>query len=132
MKHLMEIIKKEYGLSIYLVEKLNIGFDQHTAIYKLFSKTDEIYFLKTRSGNFNELCITVPFWMSTKFNLPHLIDPIKTIKNKLFVKILSCRLMLFSFIDGQSGWDISLTKEQFYEFGKFMFNLHSVDCRKSI
>jgi spectinomycin phosphotransferase len=127
MEHLLESIKKEYGVSISRAEKLNIGLDQHTAIYKLFSQTNEIYFLKIRSGNFNELCVNIPFWISTKLNSPHLIDPIKTINNKLFVKISSFYLMLFPFINGQSGWDVSLTKEQFYGFGKFMFNLHSID-----
>jgi spectinomycin phosphotransferase len=127
MEHLLENIKQEYGISISRFEKLTIGFDQHTIIYKLFLQTNEIYFLKIRLSNFNKLCINIPFWMSTKLNLPHLIDPIKTIKNKLFVKKYSCYLILFPFIDGQSGWDVSLTKDQFYEFGKFMSYLHSMD-----
>jgi spectinomycin phosphotransferase len=35
--------------------------------------------------------------------------------------------MLFPYINGQSGWNISLSKEQFIEFGKFMYNLHSAN-----
>jgi hypothetical protein len=34
--------------------------------------------------------------------------------------------MIFPFINGQSGWDIPLTKKQFVDFGKFMYQIHSM------
>ena len=126
MDNLREIVRKEYGRSIDHTQKLDVGFDKNTAIYKLFSYTHETFFLKIRTGNFNETCITIPFWLSKVMNLPNIINPIKTLDNKLFVKAPSCYLMLFPYINGQSGWDSSLTKDQFLEFGKFMYNLHSI------
>ncbi|MHB9295519.1 hypothetical protein PilKf_01265 [Pillotina sp. SPG140] len=115
MENLLKIIEKEYSISISHMEQLNIGFDINTSIYKLFSENKKIYFLKIRSGIFNESCISVPYILSKEMKFKNLIDPIKTLGNKLFVKMSPYYLMLFPYINGQSGWNISLSKEQFIE-----------------
>jgi spectinomycin phosphotransferase len=127
MENLIETVKKEYRISISNIEQLNIGFDKNTTVYKLFSCNQKTFFLKIRSGDFNKACITIPFWLSTEMKFSNIINPIKTIDNKLFVKSSTCYLVLFPYIDGQSGWDNFLSKNQFFDFGKFMYNLHSIN-----
>jgi spectinomycin phosphotransferase len=127
MENLLKIIVKEYSISISHMEQLNIGFDINTSIYKLFSEDKKIYFLKIRSGNFNESCMSIPYILSKEMKFKNLIDPIKTLENKLFVKMSPYYLMLFPYVNGQSGWNVSLSKDQFVEFGEFMNNLHSTN-----
>jgi hypothetical protein len=49
LEKIQKIIETEYGIPVSSVNQLNIGFDQNTAVYKLFSKEGKIYFLKIRS-----------------------------------------------------------------------------------
>jgi len=127
IKFLLETIKNEYGLSIVHMEKLEIGFDQNTAVYKLISNDQKEYFLKIRSKNFVPSSVIIPFWLSMEIGLTNVINPIKTIDNKLFHKILFSYITLFPYINGQSGWNSSFTKDQFYKFGQFMHGLHSIE-----
>jgi spectinomycin phosphotransferase len=126
-ENIPEIIKNEYGFSVFRIEKLNTGFDQNTDVYKLFSSGRNTFFLKMRSKNFTESSLVIPSWLSTKMDLPNIIHPIKTLGGKLYHKVSSFYIALFPYINGRSGWDISLTKDQFGEFGKFMRDLHSAD-----
>jgi spectinomycin phosphotransferase len=124
--NIKEIIQKEYGFSIAGIEKLDLGFDANTMVFKVSSTEQKDYFLKIRSKYFSESCISVPFWLSKKFGLANIINPIETMDKKLYVKKSSSYIMMYPYITGKSGWDVTLTKEQFIEFGRFMYKLHSV------
>jgi spectinomycin phosphotransferase len=134
--NIQEIIHKEYGFSIANIEKLNSGFDANTMVFKVSSTEQKEYFLKIRSKYFTESCINVPFWLSKKAGLANIIDPLETMDKKLYVKTSSSYIMMYPYINGKSGWDVSLTKEQFIDYGRFMYKLHSVnlpnDCLKTI
>ena len=123
---IQKIIHKEYGFSIADIEKLNSGFDANTMVFKVSSTEQRDFFLKIRSKYFSESCINVPFWLSKEAGLANIIDPIETMDKKLYVKESSSYIMMYPYIIGKSGWDVTLTKEQFIEFGRFMYKLHSV------
>lgn len=125
-RKIVEIIKREYGIAIFGIEKLFLGFDHNTTVYKIFAKNDKTYFLKIRFENFTESSLVMPLLISQSINTSKIINVIKTIDGKLFVKVSAQYLMLYPFINGKSGWDTGLTKEQFVEFGEFMSQLHSV------
>jgi spectinomycin phosphotransferase len=122
-----EIIETEYGISVSGIDQLNIGFDKNTAVYKLVSTDRKVYFLKIRSGNFTESSLTIPSLISRKTNSSNLINIVKTADGKLYVERASLYIMIFPFINGQPGWDISLAKDQFVDFGKFMHTIHSTE-----
>jgi spectinomycin phosphotransferase len=117
--NIQEIIQKEYGFSITNIEKINIGLDVNTMVFKISSIDQKQYFLKIRFKSFSESSINIPFWLSRKVGLTNIIDPIETIDKKLFVKRSSSYIMMYPYINGKSGWDVTLTKDQFVEFGKF-------------
>ena len=124
--NIQEIVHKEYGFSIANIEKLNSGFDANTMVFKISSTEQKDYFLKIRSRYFSESCIKVPFWLSKEAGLANIIEPIETMDKNLYVKESSSYIMMYPYIIGKSGWDVILTKEQFIEFGRFMYKLHSV------
>jgi spectinomycin phosphotransferase len=130
LEKISEIIQTEYGISVSGINQLNIGFDQNTTVFKLFSNESKAFFLKIRSGNFTKTSLTVPVFISDNINSSNIINIVKTIDGKLYVKRTSLYFMIFSFINGQSGWDISLTKDQFVDFGKFMYRIHSMKFPK--
>ena len=124
--NIQKIIHKEYGFSIANIEKLNSGFDANTMVFKVSSTEQKEYFIKIRSRYFSESCINVPFWLSKEAGLANIIEPIETMDKKLYVKKSSSYIMMYPYINGKSGWNVTLTKEQFIEFGRFMYKLHSV------
>ena len=122
-----KIIKTGYGISVSNIIKLNIGFDQNTSVFKVCSKDNKEYFLKIRCKIFNKASLIIPLRIGNCINTKNIINAVKTINGKLFVKkSLSC-FILYPYIYGKSGWDSSLTKDQFMEFGRFMKNLHLLD-----
>ena len=124
--NIQEIILKGYGFSTANIEELNIGLDVNTMVFKVSSIDQKQYFLKIRSKSFSESSINIPFWLSRKAGLPNIINPVETMDKKLYVKKSSSYIMMYPYINGKSGWDVTLTKEQFFEFGRFMHKLHSV------
>jgi len=124
---ILKLVEIEYGISVSSIEKLNIGFDQNTKVYKLYSRSSDEYFLKIRFGVFNESSLTVPLWINNNIKPKNIIDPVKTISKKNFIKLTSLYIILYPFIHGQSGWDKALTNSQFIDLGKFLYNLHSIE-----
>jgi spectinomycin phosphotransferase len=122
-----ELIKKEYGIPVSCIERLDAGFDRYTHAYKLLSGGQDTFFLKIRSGNFTGSSLAVLSWLSEKTGLPNIIKPVKTLDGKLYRKTFSSCIALFPYIDGRPGWDVSFTKDQLVELGKFMSGLHSAD-----
>jgi len=125
--NIQKIIETGYDLKINEIEKLNLGFDVNTKVFKISTIEQKHYFLKIRLKSFSESCINIPYWLSNNIGLKNVIDPIKTLDNKLYLMNSSSVFMLYPFINGKSGWDVTLTKEHFYKFGKFLYKLHSTE-----
>jgi spectinomycin phosphotransferase len=130
LEKISEIIQTEYGISVSSINQLNIGFDQNTSVFKLFSNENKAFFLKIRSKNFTKTSLIVPAFISDNIDSSNIINIVKTIDGKLYVKRTSLYFMIFPFINGQSGWDISLTKDQFVDFREFMYRIHSMKFPK--
>ena len=130
LENISEIIKIEYGITVSVFTQLNIGFDQNTAVYKIVSMDNKAYFLKIRTCNFTESSLLIPSLIFDITGTANIITIIKTIHNKLYVKFNSLFIVMYPFIDGQSGWEASLTKDQLINFGKFLYSLHSIQASK--
>ena len=123
--NIQEIIEKGYGLSINKVERLNLGFDANTMVFKFSTFEQKQYFLKIRLKSFSKSCIDIPYWLSNNVGIKNVIDPIKTLNNELYFTNSSTFFMLYPYINGKSGWDVSLTEEHFFKFGNLLKKLHS-------
>ena len=124
---LEKILEEEYRISVSGMERLNIGFDQNTAVYKVFPKEGKEYFVKLRYSVFNESSLAIPLWIINNTNTKNIIDIVKTRGGKLYVKKSRLYFFVYPFVEGQSGWKKPLTKNQFIDFGKFMSRLHSLE-----
>ena len=119
-----KIIHTEYGFPILSIEPLNLGYDANTMVFKILSSGQQAYFLKIRSKYFSVSC-NILFWLSQNAGLTNIINPIETLDKKLYVKTPSAYFMVYPYINGKSGLDLALTKDQFIEFGRFLKKLHS-------
>src|SRR5512133_1607649 len=70
-------LQANYGLNNAQVEFLPIGADQNTAVYRALAKDGKSYFLKLRSGVFNETSVTLPRFLSEQ-GISQVIAPLLT------------------------------------------------------
>ena len=119
----LHTIETAYNMKIHGIEQLFSGADPNTFIYKVQSKKP--YFMKIRTGDFIESSIQIPYFLS-QITGKHIIEPIKTADDGLFCKVADYTVILYPFISGKSGIELSLTKTQWSEFGKALRKIH--DC----
>jgi len=117
-------IETKYNIEITHLEQLFLGADKDTFAYKIFVKNGTCYFLKIRTGDFNEASIIIPYLLYKKTG-GHIIPPIKTIDDRLYIKTPEFTIILYPFIQGKSGKEIDLSAEQWIEFGKTLRIIHS-------
>jgi spectinomycin phosphotransferase len=124
-EEIKELILREYGIPILNIEELFLGADQNTRTYKLITAKSE-YFLKIRIRQFEELSITVPYYLAQKEKIKGIIQPIPAINGSLYIKASEFMVILFPYISGSSCWDIDLSQKHWREFGDFLASLHLV------
>ena len=123
----IQIIQNVYKIKIITIKQLFIGADKNTFVYTIESKNCK-YFLKLRIGDFNESSIVLPYVLSQNIG-EHIIEPIKTIDDQLYYRIKNCVFILYPFINGKSGFEKDLSREQWLKFGKFMNKMHTIQLQ---
>jgi spectinomycin phosphotransferase len=87
--------------------------------------------MKIRTGHFIETSVTIPYLLSKTFE-KNIIRPIKTIKGHLFRGLGNCTIILYPFIYGKSGWELSLFENQWIEFGILLHEIHNIILSEEI
>ena len=126
---IISIVENEYGIKIHSAEQLFLGADKDTFAYKINTKKNSEYFLKIRTGEFSEAAIVIPYLLSGEIGR-HIIAPVKTADNKLFLKTPDYTVILYPFINGKSGRETDLSEAQWIEFGKTMRKIHDFKLPK--
>jgi spectinomycin phosphotransferase len=115
----------EYTLRADNLSFLPLGADVNTAVYHLTADAAE-YFLKLRKGDFDQISIAVPRFLSEQ-GLASIIAPLTTRVGRLCGAINDYRMILYPFIAGQNGYERALTPEQWQAFGAALNAIHAAD-----
>jgi len=121
---ILACLKSEYGLSAEKIVFLPLGADQNTAVYRVVAKEEVVYFLKLRSGDFNEASVSVPKFLST-LGIKQIVPPLATQTGQLHVNLESYAVILYPFVEGQNGFERNLSDPQWREFGTAMKRFHT-------
>lgn len=124
--HICECVKNEYGLQVERLTFLPIGADLNTAIYRFDASDGLPYFLKLRSGPFDEIGAQLSRFYSDQ-GIGSVIPPILNKEGKLLGRLASYKTLLYPFINGRDAYEVRLSEEQFEAFGKALKQLHSVE-----
>jgi spectinomycin phosphotransferase len=127
----IKYIEKEYNIKIVQKEPLYIGADKDTFVFKIQTEDNSCYFMKIRTGPFIETSVTIPYVLSKTFG-KNIIRPIKTIQGHLFLGLENCTIILYPFIYGKSGWELSLSENQWIEFGALLHEIHTIKLPEEI
>jgi spectinomycin phosphotransferase len=124
---IVDSLRDQYGLAIAEVEFLPLGADANAAVYRVTSDEQTPYFLKLRSGLFDETAVTLPRFLYDQ-GVQHILAAIPTTSGQLWGYLDDFALILYPFIDGQNGWEAILSQRQWIEFGTAFRRIHSLSA----
>ena len=84
-KAIIDCMQQYYSLNIVQLEFLPIGADRHTAVYRAVSEQNESWFVKMRSGDFDEMTIIIPKLLNDQ-GIDRIIAPLATQSRALWGK----------------------------------------------
>lgn len=117
-------LSEEYDLNITQLDFLPLGADVNTAVYRATSDNGASYFVKLRSGVFNEMSILVPKLLHDQ-HIESIIPPLPTRSQGLWANVGDYKLMAFPFIEGRSGYEMRLSDRHWIDFGRALRALHT-------
>ena len=120
---IIDCLKLEFGFHVARVEFLPLGNDMDSAVYRVVLEDGTAYFLKLRSGVFDQNSVTLPKFLSDQ-GITQIITPIQTKSGKLWANLEHFKLMLYPFVTGKDGYEIALSDVQWWEFGTALKQIH--------
>jgi len=117
-------VQDEYGLQVARVTFLPLGADVNTAVYRVESVDKTAYFLKLRKGNFAEITVTLPLFLKAQGIQP-IIAPLETRTQGRWAHLDTYKMILYPFVDGQNGYEVALSDQQWLDFGATLKAIHT-------
>src|SRR5215210_2842740 len=117
-------LQAEYGLRIIQITFLPLGGDLSTAVYRSVADDNIPYFCKLKFGSFDEISVELPAFLSEQ-GIVQIIPARLTNTGRLWAKMDEFRLILYSFIEGTSGFEIELSEPQWAEFSLALKRTHT-------
>lgn len=117
-------LQAEYGLFNAQVTFLPLGADRNTAVYRVMAEDGTPYFLKLRSGPFDETCVALPKFYSDQ-GVRQIIAPLVTKNGKLWGNLDIFKTVLYPFVDGHNAYEVELSDHHWMEFGTALKDLHT-------
>ncbi len=128
---LIATVRKAYGPPITQLTFLPVGADFYSAAYRAETDNGRTYFLKVRTGNFDEASVTVPDFF-VRQGISHIMSPLTTQSGRLYAELDSHKLLLYPFVDGKNGWEDPLTNDEWCTLGKTLKHVHTTALPDSI
>ncbi|WP_223800107.1 phosphotransferase enzyme family protein [Legionella longbeachae] len=110
---------------------LPLGADLNTAVYRVTTSTERDYFLKLRSGEFNEASVLVPKYLAD-LGFRQVIPPLTTTDGQFWTSLASFKVVIYPYVKGRNGVEVNLSDKQWIEFGATMKRFHSADIPQTI
>lgn len=116
-------LQAAYGVPATQVLFLPLGADENTAVYHILTNTTT-YFLKLRSGVFDETSVLLPKFLSDQ-GIQQIIPPLATNTGQLWADLAGFKTILYPFINGQNGYERPLTDDHWRELGATLRQIHT-------
>ena len=113
-----------YGLNVVQIGFLTLGADRNTAVYRAVTDDGTPYFVKLRSGDFDETSVTLPKFLSDH-GITQAMAPLETEDGQLWASLETFRLILYPFVEGHNGYEVGLSDRRWREFGAALKRIHN-------
>jgi spectinomycin phosphotransferase len=128
---IINCLKIEYGLSVEKIAFLPLGADLNTAVYRVVTNDETVYFLKLRRGEFDEASVAVPKYLSD-LGIKQIIPSLATQTGRLWASLAPFNVILYPFVEGHNGFERNLSDQQWVEFGAALKRFHTADIPLAI
>ena len=130
-QQLIVCLQQAYALDIMQISFLALGADFNAAVYRARATDDSEYFVKLRSGPFNETSLTLPTFLHAH-GAGYIIAPLQTQTGAPWTKLEDVVVIVYPFVDGQNAYHHDLSRRQWGEFGTALKQLHTAHVPMSI
>ena len=127
----IDCLRDEYGLIVKTIAFLPLGADLNTAVYRVVTNDETVYFVKLRKAEFNPACVAVPNLLG-ELGVKQVISSIKTKAKQSWADLPPFKLILYPFVEGQHAYERNLSPQQWAEFGATLKKLHEADIPAAI
>jgi len=117
-------LEAEFGLRAAEIIFLPLGADLNTSVYRAVTQEGAAYFLKLRSGAFDEVTLAVPRLLQ-EAGVEAIIAPLETRAGRLWGELDDFKLFLYPFVEGKDGYEVSMSERQWELFGAALKGVHS-------
>ncbi len=124
-------LQAAYGITAVQIIFLPLGADQNTAVYRIETANETAYFLKLRSGAFNETAVTLPHFLHDQ-GIQQIITPLTTKTGQLWARLDAFTAILYPFVNGRNGREVKLSAAQWITFGAALNKLHTLTVPPAI
>ncbi|MEO8610976.1 MAG: phosphotransferase [Chloroflexota bacterium] len=121
---IIDALCEVYKLNIAEITFLPLGADRNTAVYRADAADGTPYFVKLRSGDFDEITVAIPKLLHDQ-SIKQVIAPVVTQSGALWTPLDNFQLTLFPFVVGRNAYEISLTDDHWIELGQVLKGLHT-------
>ena len=112
-----------YGLRVTDLTFLPLGADVNTAVYRANAEDGRAYFVKLRRGTPDEMSVAVPACLGEQ-GIEHIIAPIRTTTGRLWGRLEPFTVILYPFVAGADGYEMTLSVSQWVELGAALARIH--------
>jgi spectinomycin phosphotransferase len=117
-------LQASYALSTRTITFLPLGADQHTAVYRVVAGDQTSYFVKLRSGPYDETAVALPRFLSDQ-GIRQIIAPLRTQTGELWADLDPFKLILYPFVAGHNGYEVDMSARNWRGFGSALKRIHS-------
>ncbi len=112
-----------YGLDVAEVRFLPLGHDPWAWVYRAHVAGGQSYFLKVRRHGVNEAGLLIPRFLQDH-GVSRVIAPIATLNGALWTEIGAYALIVYPFVEAQTGMMGGMTDAQRVEYGAVLRQIH--------
>jgi spectinomycin phosphotransferase len=112
-----------FGLRVAHITFLPLGW-VNNAVYRVTADSGTAYFLKLRRGNFDEIAVAVPAFLHAQ-GIRQVMAPITTTTQDLWVHTHGFDWILYPFFEGETGFEVALSKTQWIALGQSIKAVHT-------
>jgi len=123
---LLACLRDKYGVTAAQLAFLPLGADPDTAVYRLTADDGAVYFVKLRSGAFNDVTVVVPHLLHQRGS-KHVIAPLVTSDGCLYALCGAYAVVVHPFVEGRDGSQVELPASQWTALGRALHSLHATE-----
>jgi spectinomycin phosphotransferase len=129
-KRIIDCLSVHYGIEVITLTFLPLGADMNASVYRAETQEQQSYFVKIKKNHHHSSIAIMDLLL--KAGIEQIIPPLKTLHGQRALHIDDFTIIVYPFIDGQDGFNRSLTDDQRLILGKTLRQIHDIDVPTSI